>query len=161
MWRRLCKPQAIPRDSSPKIKNQSLSFGAGVEYNQKPDGLPSGDNKLSCGLMVAGNRWEKDISGRDQPCDSFLPMSHKIRLNKIFRAGAILVGIIFGIILLTKFFGGERESACSAEAKLCSDGTAVGRSGPACEFTKCPGEGKNDLWKTVINDRTAPNMRLR
>lgn len=28
--------------------------------------------------------------------------------------------------------------ACTAEAKLCSDGTSVGRSGPNCEFTKCP-----------------------
>lgn len=31
--------------------------------------------------------------------------------------------------------------ACTMEAKLCSDGvTYVGRSGPNCEFEKCPGE---------------------
>ncbi|MDO8572669.1 MAG: Gmad2 immunoglobulin-like domain-containing protein [bacterium] len=29
--------------------------------------------------------------------------------------------------------------ACSQEAKLCSDGSAVGRTGPNCEFAKCPG----------------------
>jgi len=29
--------------------------------------------------------------------------------------------------------------ACTMEAKLCPDGTAVGRSGPNCEFTPCPG----------------------
>jgi len=29
---------------------------------------------------------------------------------------------------------------CTQEAKLCSDGSYVGRTGPNCEFNKCPGE---------------------
>ena len=28
--------------------------------------------------------------------------------------------------------------ACTQEAKLCSDGSAVGRAGPYCEFAACP-----------------------
>lgn len=32
------------------------------------------------------------------------------------------------------------ERACTMEAKLCADGSAVGRSGPNCEFEKCPEE---------------------
>jgi hypothetical protein len=28
--------------------------------------------------------------------------------------------------------------ACSMEAKICPDGTAVGRTGPNCEFVECP-----------------------
>lgn len=28
--------------------------------------------------------------------------------------------------------------ACTTEAKLCPDGTSVGRSGPSCEFAACP-----------------------
>jgi len=28
--------------------------------------------------------------------------------------------------------------ACTMEAKLCPDGTAVGRTGPNCEFASCP-----------------------
>ena len=32
--------------------------------------------------------------------------------------------------------------ACTEEAKLCPDGSAVGRTGPNCEFAKCPGEAK-------------------
>lgn len=33
------------------------------------------------------------------------------------------------------------ESAvCTLEAKVCPDGSTVGRQGPLCEFTKCPGE---------------------
>ncbi|MFA6534489.1 MAG: hypothetical protein WCT37_04975 [Patescibacteria group bacterium] len=30
------------------------------------------------------------------------------------------------------------QRACTAEAKICSDGSAVGRAGPNCEFTPCP-----------------------
>ncbi|MEA2112767.1 MAG: hypothetical protein U9P50_02220 [Patescibacteria group bacterium] len=30
--------------------------------------------------------------------------------------------------------------ACTMEAKICADGSAVGRSGPDCEFEKCPEE---------------------
>lgn len=31
-------------------------------------------------------------------------------------------------------------AACTQEAKLCPDGSAVGRTGPNCEFAECPGE---------------------
>lgn len=31
---------------------------------------------------------------------------------------------------------------CTAEARICSDGTALGRQGPKCEFAKCPYEDK-------------------
>ena len=30
--------------------------------------------------------------------------------------------------------------ACTEEAKVCADGSAVGRTGPNCEFAPCPGE---------------------
>ncbi len=29
--------------------------------------------------------------------------------------------------------------ACTMEAKLCPDGSYVGRTGPSCEFAACPG----------------------
>lgn len=35
--------------------------------------------------------------------------------------------------------GGE-QVACTMDAKLCPDGSAVGRQGPNCEFAPCPGE---------------------
>ncbi len=31
--------------------------------------------------------------------------------------------------------------ACTEEAKICPDGSSVGRQGPKCEFAPCPGEG--------------------
>lgn len=36
-------------------------------------------------------------------------------------------------------------TACTADAKLCPDGSAVGRTGPNCEFAPCPGESCKDL----------------
>lgn len=33
-----------------------------------------------------------------------------------------------------------QEQGCTTEAKICPDGSAVGRSGPNCEFAACPGE---------------------
>ena len=29
--------------------------------------------------------------------------------------------------------------ACTREAKVCPDGSSVGRTGPNCEFAECPG----------------------
>ncbi|MEK9176108.1 MAG: hypothetical protein AAB520_01550 [Patescibacteria group bacterium] len=34
--------------------------------------------------------------------------------------------------------GTNGEKPCTQEAKICPDGTAVGREGPNCEFAKCP-----------------------
>lgn len=31
-----------------------------------------------------------------------------------------------------------QEKGCTMEAKICPDGTAVGRAGPNCEFAPCP-----------------------
>jgi len=36
------------------------------------------------------------------------------------------------------------EVACTLEAKICPDGTEVGRTGPNCEFAACPEEDTND-----------------
>lgn len=33
--------------------------------------------------------------------------------------------------------------ACTQEAKICPDGSAVSRTGPNCEFAPCPGEGES------------------
>ncbi|MFQ5540921.1 MAG: hypothetical protein ACE5F4_01605 [Candidatus Paceibacteria bacterium] len=37
--------------------------------------------------------------------------------------------------------GGNHESVfCTADAKLCADGSYVGRVPPDCRFARCPGE---------------------
>ena len=53
----------------------------------------------------------------------------------------ILLLITFGVVVIVYNLEGKPEQiACTEEAKLCSDGSAVGRTGPDCEFEKCPGE---------------------
>ncbi|MCY0986852.1 hypothetical protein OV203_06950 [Nannocystis sp. ILAH1] len=32
----------------------------------------------------------------------------------------------------------DGPQACTKEAKICPDGTTVGRTGPNCEFAPCP-----------------------
>ena len=39
---------------------------------------------------------------------------------------------------LIKYFVVTRSVACTTDAKLCPDGSAVGRIGPKCEFAECP-----------------------
>ena len=46
--------------------------------------------------------------------------------------------------------GITQSKQCTMEAKLCPDGSAVGRTGPNCEFEACPG-GNND--QIVGNDK--------
>lgn len=40
----------------------------------------------------------------------------------------------------------QKQVACTMEAKICPDGSAVGRIGPNCEFAACP-DLKNGLLK--------------
>jgi len=55
----------------------------------------------------------------------------------------ILVG--GGLIYYSTVKKPLKQIACTMEAKLCADGSAVGRSGPNCEFAACP----------VVTDETA------
>jgi len=40
--------------------------------------------------------------------------------------------------------------ACTMEAKICPDGSSVGRSGPNCEFAPCPETDITSGWKSFI-----------
>ncbi len=58
---------------------------------------------------------------------------------------AILILVIIGVSMAVwqknKAIPGPDNNepvACTLEAKICPDGTAVGRQGPRCEFTACP-----------------------
>lgn len=44
----------------------------------------------------------------------------------------------------------KNKTACTAEGKICPDGTVVSRSGTNCEFTACPEVPKVDDKKTAI-----------
>lgn len=51
--------------------------------------------------------------------------------------GLILLSVIFAFVT-PSLPNNNPGMQCTAEAKICPDGTAVGRTGPQCEFADCP-----------------------
>jgi hypothetical protein len=55
---------------------------------------------------------------------------------------AILIMFTVGLFFAVRGYQSWKEGQqvyCTEDAKLCPDGSYVGRTGPKCEF-KCPGE---------------------
>jgi hypothetical protein len=71
----------------------------------------------------------------------------------------VIIGLIFSF--KTYFYKDENKETvfCSQDAKLCPDGSYVGRSGPNCEFNSCPidyeeelsGFNNEHIEKSIIN----------
>lgn len=59
-------------------------------------------------------------------------------MNKITSIIIILVALLGGVYLYQRGKTVESPIACSADAKICPDGSSVGRVGPSCEFAECP-----------------------
>lgn len=72
-----------------------------------------------------------------------------MKVNVLIISIVIVTIAIAGVFVWLRFFG-EKPIACTMEAKLCSDGSYVGRTGPKCEFSLCPGEkNEGDVSKTL------------
>ena len=75
----------------------------------------------------------------------------------------ILIWVILIVIAVSIFFINKKENplstegnqnVCTMDAKICPDGTAVGRSGPKCEFVECPTAITNQIKeKGVLNGK--------
>lgn len=78
-------------------------------------------------------------------------------MNKTYIIIIVVAVILLGAALV--FGTGQRAQApvqevtngeeiegvvCTMDAKLCPDGSYVGRTGPNCEFAACPGEGETN-----------------
>lgn len=80
--------------------------------------------------------------------------------------------LLIGVVVITSIVGGayffgklpikptdNNPKACTLEAKICPDGSVVGRSGPNCEFTQCPEvaptKSADEIanWKTYTNEK--------
>lgn len=57
---------------------------------------------------------------------------------------ATLVIVLFNLFFFSRnsfsYISNQDMVACTADAKICPDGSAVGRMGPNCEFAECPGD---------------------
>lgn len=63
-------------------------------------------------------------------------LSSKWLIIGVAAAILFLISAISAFLLLQNNAG--KQSVCTQEAKLCPDGSSVGRTGPKCEFSPCP-----------------------
>lgn len=71
-----------------------------------------------------------------------------VKVIVIIIAGALFAFYAYGIF--EEAFGpAEQQTACTMDAKICPDGSAVGRSGPLCEFAQCPDVPESEVSPNV------------
>ncbi|MCX6788556.1 MAG: hypothetical protein NTZ36_01585 [Candidatus Jorgensenbacteria bacterium] len=58
-----------------------------------------------------------------------------IQVSVLIAIIAVGFGVYFSVSKKPKI---DNEVSCTMEAKICPDGTAVGRTGPSCDFALCP-----------------------
>lgn len=85
------------------------------------------------------------------PPQAVAPMQKPSHKTPLLIAGLVLLfGSIFGGLYLVK--SSVKEVACTMEAKLCPDGSSVGRVRPTCDFAPCPTvEVSTSNWYTYTN----------
>lgn len=64
---------------------------------------------------------------------------------------AVIV-LVIAICLISELINNNKQIACTQEAKICPDGSSVGRTGPNCEFTLCPESTPIAGWKTSTDN---------
>ncbi|MFA6430072.1 MAG: hypothetical protein WC229_03605 [Candidatus Paceibacterota bacterium] len=58
--------------------------------------------------------------------------------TKIVITAVIIIFALVGLSISSVINSPQNIIACTQEAKICPDGSSVGRIGPRCEFTECP-----------------------
>lgn len=70
--------------------------------------------------------------------------------------------IIIAILTFSLFLTAciiQTPVACTTDAKICPDGSSVGRTSPDCEFEKCPNSDRlNNESKTFCNPNEKPQI---
>ena len=72
---------------------------------------------------------------------------------------AVLLVLGAGAFALYKSPSPPEPVLCTQDAKLCPDGSYVGRVGPKCEFAKCPAMGAENSWKTLTDEKTGVSFK--
>lgn len=63
---------------------------------------------------------------------------HGVSIYALLSALVVLVLVLATLLYVAPLQPSPNQGACTMEAKLCPDGSYVGRTGPNCEFTPCP-----------------------
>lgn len=82
-----------------------------------------------------------------------------MKTRLLIAAIVLAVTAIVGLFVWLKVFGPSNQIACTQEAKLCPDGSYVGRTGPKCEFAQCPATGSSGITGTVLLGPICPVQR--
>lgn len=86
-------------------------------------------------------------------------------MQKYYRTIIWLVVLIVALSLVVVIFSQEAQIqnsapvACTQEAKICPDGSSVGRTGPDCAFAPCPGAATSTPPMTVVTQSDS-NMTI-
>lgn len=104
----------------------------------------------------------------DTPPASNTPRPHLALATIISILSAIIaVGVYLVVASFWNFwpYATREPITCTMEAKICPDGTSVGRTGPNCEFAPCPGETtppniRSGISGTVFTGPTCPVVRV-
>ncbi|MDP2655132.1 MAG: hypothetical protein Q8P17_01040 [bacterium] len=84
--------------------------------------------------------------------------------NRLIIGGGVLVAVV-AVLLFVNMAPADAPAGqvCTMDAKLCSDGSYVSRTGPNCEFALCPTSGilpyESGVKGTVSLGPTCPVMR--
>lgn len=87
-------------------------------------------------------------------------------MNKPLIIGAVIIVIVGAAWFLVPrtyvdVLQPEPEQVgCTMEAKICPDGSAVGRSGPKCEFAACPSPSATSTTLTTYLGGTVTGMNV-
>ncbi len=84
---------------------------------------------------------------------------------KIYLIIALVIVVVAGGYFLYKLYlplpaGEPKITACTMEAKLCPDGSAVGRTGPNCEFAECPAAKPSGITGIAMLGPMCPVQKL-
>ncbi len=73
---------------------------------------------------------------------------------------SIVAGFVIYKNLQEKTESTPEQTACTLEAKICPDGSSVGRTGPNCEFAECPTDSQKDqfLENSNLQPTTGPTI---
>ncbi len=78
----------------------------------------------------------------------------------------IIIGVLTTVVIGSLWMANVRvaqaptEQVCTQEAKLCPDGSAVGRTSPDCAFAECPSGGPISLETRIGKEASGLNVRI-
>jgi len=63
---------------------------------------------------------------------------HQSKNKRLLLAIAVIFLLFGSLFLFHPIAEDKGQVSCTQEAKICPDGSSVGRTGPGCEFAACP-----------------------